>query len=162
MAKARTNSPDPNLRDDPRIKDVVLEQRFKIAARLEVLHQAYVCPLWVIERIKAIAPEQRRAGDEYTKVVLAGRRSLDWDIDRFPVELHQGMISTIKRAREKWEKSRALLRMGDDGIGTQLAVDDLCLDHIYPATEKAKKRVGNGLWKLAYFFGYASKPGLET
>lgn len=162
MKKKNAKSLDPALREiDPRARDPAMLNRIKRMVEDEVLHQAWGCALWRLERVGYIESDQRRAGDEYQRIVLAGRRALDWDIDRFPPEVQREMERTIKLAMTKWEEARKLLRFGDDGIGIQLAVDDLCIDEIYPATEKEKQRVSKGLWRLAHFFGYRSKSGIR-
>ena len=154
---SRRNKDGLSLKDDPRVRDPVIFNRLREMVEKEACHQAWGCELWKMERLGKLDAELRRAGDEYQRVVLAGRRALDWDIDLFPPEVHERMIQTIKRAKKKWEEARNLLRHGEDGIHIQLAVDDLCLDEIYPTTEKQQRRVITGLTRLAHFFGFGNK-----
>ena len=163
MPKPKPSKSDMSIRDDPRVRDPVVFNRLKEMVEKEAIDRAWGCELWKMERLGKLAGNEaesrvlRRAGDEYQRIVLAGRRALDWDVERFPPEVHERMIDTITRAKRKWEEARDLLRFGKDGIWIQLAVDDLCLDEIWPHTEKQKQRVRTGLTRLAHYFGYKSK-----
>lgn len=142
---------------DPRVRDLAVFNRLKLMLETEAIHQAWGCALWRLERLRLIEPDHRRAGDEYERVVVAGRKALGWDISMFPPEVHDQMEKTCQHKRKRWEEARQLLRAGKDGIKIQIAVDDLCLDDIYPATEVEKKRVFIGLERLAHFFGFKDK-----
>jgi hypothetical protein len=154
---------DPELLIDPRAREPAMMARLRDLVDKELIHRAWGCELWKLERCGLITREQREAGDEYERVVRADRRGLEFDIDQFPEELHSNLTRTISAKRRQRKEASELLAFGRDGIFIRRSVDGLCIENEYPATEQAKIWVRTGLSRLeTLFFTGSKKPRLRV
>jgi hypothetical protein len=152
MPRANKKTSDaipPEAALDPRVKDPVKFNRIRDLVDKEVLHQAWGCRLWTLERVGKITQAQRKAGDafcflteEYQKAVY-GREPLPDEVDRHT------------RVKTRYADMIYLLTRGE--VKIRRAVEELCLQELYPATEADLKLVRDGLTRLEVFFRVGNK-----
>jgi hypothetical protein len=106
-------------------------QRLRDLVDKEILHQAWGCKLWTLERLGKITRDQRMAGDQYGLLVEHRDRDLN--------------------AKVAYRDAAGLLRHGN--LAIHRAVDELVLEELMPVTETDLKRCRDGLERLVYFFG---------
>lgn len=147
-AKKQDAIPD-EAKLDPRVKDPVKFNRIRDLVDKEVLHQAWGCKLWTMERQGKITQEQRKAGDafchlteEYQKCVYGNGPDLE---DR----------ARHARVKRRYADMIYLISRGD--VKIRRAIEELCLEELSPVTEADIKRVRDGLSRLEVFFGVGNK-----
>ena len=148
---AKGDKIDPDVKSDPRVRDVVKFNRIRDAVEKEVFHQAWGCQLWALERLEKITKEQRMAGDAYIHLTEAYRAILYGPQTEFSAD----EATRAKRVKERYGKVQGLLTHGD--IKIRRAVDELCFEELYPACEADLRRVKDGLSRLELFFNLGTK-----
>jgi hypothetical protein len=158
MAERRKNDAIPiETKLDPRIKDVVKYNRYRDLADREVLHQAWGCELWGMERLDKISKEQRMAGDAYVYLTEAHRSVIYSHTTVFAPDEE----IRARRVKRRYKESQELLMQGDFKI--RRAVDELCLEERRPICFADVKRVKDGLSRLVVFFSIGrNKSGTST
>ncbi len=151
MGKAYTKGAAPETKLDPRIKDPVKANRIRHLVGLEILHQAWGCALWSLERSGKITQEQRRAGDEYLRLAMAAKIADEFDPDSEPIETREKETRRHLRAKKRYSEAKELLERGSNGMLIRRTVDDLCLNELYPGTFIEQERVRIGLGRLEAF-----------
>jgi hypothetical protein len=146
----RRNDPIPSeAKLDPRIKDVIIFNRVRDLVDKEILHQAWGCRLWTLERQDKITREQRKAGDAFCYLVEEYKNAF-YGKDPEPAEELRH-----KRVRRRYKEARDVLRHGDSKV--LVAVEELCLEELAPVTERQLRLVRNGLTLLIAFFDIENK-----
>jgi hypothetical protein len=147
MAKKQSDPIPDEVKFDPRIKDLVRFNRIRDLVDKEILHQAWGCQLWALERLDKITKEQRMAGDAYIHLTDAHRNVIYSPTTAF--EPDEAMRAD--RIKGRYRDSQDLLKHGD--VKIRRAVDELVFEDLHPGCEADLKRVRDGLSRLEIFFG---------
>jgi hypothetical protein len=129
---------------DPRVKDPVKFNRIRDLVDKEILHQAWGCKLWTLERQGKITADQRKAGDQFCYLTEDYQNAV-YGHEPLPEDKPKH-----KRIKSKYADMVYLLTRGDPYI--RRAVEELCLEELTPVTEADIKRVRDGLTRLEVFF----------
>lgn len=151
MGKSDLKVVSPETKLDPRVKDPVKFNRIRELVDKEVLHQAWGCHLWALERTGHITRGHRSAGDEYLRLAMAARVADDFDPDLEPIETREAETKRHLRAKKRFKEAQDLLASGPNGILIRRTVDDLCLNELYPGTFIEQERIRTGLGRLEAF-----------
>jgi hypothetical protein len=136
---------------DPRIKDPVRFNRIRDLVDKEVLHQAWGCRLWALEREDKITTEQRKAGDAYVNLTEAYKTAFYGSV----TDPDEDELKKLNSLKKRYKESQDLLAHGD--IKIRRAVDELCLQELAPVCEADLKRVKTGLTRLEVLLGNKSR-----
>jgi hypothetical protein len=138
---------NPELKLDPRMMDPVRFSRVRDLCGKELLHQAWGCRLWALEREDKITTDQRKAGDAYVKLTEAYKTAFYGSVTD-PDEDELKKLTNLKR---RYKETQDVLVHGD--IKIRRAVDELCLEELAPVCEADIKRVRIGLTRLEVILG---------
>jgi hypothetical protein len=142
----------PELKIDPRVKDPVRFNRIRDLVDKEILHQAWGCRLWAMEREGKITTDQRKAGDAYVNLTEAYKTGFYGSVTDLDDDEREKLIWLKKRYKD----AQGLLAHGD--LKIRRAIDELCLEELAPVCEADIKRVRAGLTRLEVFFNVKNKP----
>jgi hypothetical protein len=152
MAKVDSNEIHPDLKLDPRMRDPVRFNRFRDLADKEILHQAWGCRLWALEREDKITTEQRKAGDAYVSLTEAYKTAFYGSV----TDPDEEELEKLTHLKKRYKESQDLLAHGDYKI--RRAVDELCLEELAPICDTDLRRTRAGLTRLEVFFRVKNKP----
>jgi len=140
---------------DPRIRDVVKFNRIRDLVEREILHQAWGCALWSLERQEKITREQRMAGDSYINLCENYNYIMQNEEPPSNPDDRKKWEEWVARVKRRYAECQDLLARGD--IRIRRAIDELCFFDLIPICEVDLKRVDDGLTRLEVFFN----PGMN-
>jgi hypothetical protein len=140
------------VKTDPRMRDPVRFNRIRDLVDKEILHQAWGCRLWALERMDKITTDQRKAGDAYVNLTEAYKTAFYGSVS----DMDDDEKEKLTWLKKRYKDVQGLLTHGD--IKIRRAVDELCLEELAPICEADLKRVRAGLTRLEVFFNVKNKP----